>query len=98
MNGLVKTFIGAMALVGITGGSLAMSGTALAATPARQQSLSISGSAAVTEVTNLGLSTAQAKKLQTLLQKHWGYTGAIDGVAGAGTQAAFARWVDWIKI
>lgn len=29
------------------------------------------------------------------LKEFWGYTGAIDGIAGEGTRAAFARYGSW---
>ncbi len=34
------------------------------------------------------------KVLQRWLKAHYGYTGAIDGIAGSGTQAAFKRFAN----
>ncbi|MGW0792816.1 peptidoglycan-binding domain-containing protein [Streptomyces sp. NPDC002911] len=36
--------------------------------------------------------------LQRALKRAWGYTGLIDGVAGAGTQAAFVRLSETSKV
>ncbi|MGW7557010.1 peptidoglycan-binding domain-containing protein, partial [Streptomyces rimosus] len=42
-------------------------------------------------VNNLGLSVAEAKKVQRWLKTYWGYTGAIDGKVGSGTVKALQR-------
>lgn len=70
-----------VALLGITAGTLAVTGTAVAA-PERHQS-AVSGPAAVTEIENLGLSSSQAKRVQFFLRYYVGvYSGAIDGLLG----------------
>ncbi|MFF7016788.1 MULTISPECIES: hypothetical protein [Streptomyces] len=45
-------------------------------------------------VVNLGLSIAQATKVQGWLKRSYGYTGAIDGTAVPGTRAACKRLAD----
>ncbi|MFJ9434545.1 peptidoglycan-binding protein [Streptomyces sp. NPDC101490] len=87
---LVKTLATATALVSITAGSLAVSGSAFAATPDRHQAVS-SGPASVTEVNNLGLNSDLAKRVQLGLSASWGYTGAIDGQLGTGSWVALQR-------
>ncbi|MFB7531401.1 peptidoglycan-binding domain-containing protein [Streptomyces sp. NPDC056178] len=91
-NRLVKTLIGATALVGITAGSLVACGTASAATPGRQQT-ALAGPASATEVVDLGLSVAQAKKVQNWLADLHGYTGPIDGALGTGSWQAMQRYL-----
>jgi peptidoglycan hydrolase-like protein with peptidoglycan-binding domain len=86
---LVKTLATATALVGITAGSLAASGTAFAV-PDRHQA-PVSGPASVTEVNNLGLSSALAKRVQLMLAYDWGYAGALDGALGTGSWQAMQR-------
>ncbi|GAA2258710.1 hypothetical protein GCM10010232_56440 [Streptomyces amakusaensis] len=87
---LVKALATATALAGITTGSLAASGTAIAVTPERSQSAA-SVPASATEVVNLGLSTSQAKRVQLWLAYDWGYTGALDGLLGTASWQAMQR-------
>ncbi|MGW0962153.1 peptidoglycan-binding domain-containing protein [Streptomyces gelaticus] len=91
-NRLAKVLAAATALAGITAGSLAASGTAVAATPERHQTL-VSGPASATKVVNLGLSTTQAKKVQNWLADLHGYTGPIDGALGTGSWQAMQRYL-----
>ncbi|MFD0266335.1 peptidoglycan-binding domain-containing protein [Streptomyces sp. NPDC127106] len=92
-NVLVKTVVGATAVVGLAVGSLAGAGAAFAAPPPGVQQTASSGVFAPTAVVNLGLSDAQAKKRQVWLQTHWGYTGAIDGQLGTGSWQAMQRFL-----
>ncbi|MFF9573373.1 peptidoglycan-binding protein [Streptomyces sp. NPDC014685] len=79
------------ALLGITAGTLSASGTAVAATPERHQSV-VSGPAAVTEVENLGLNTSQAKRVQFYLRYYAGvYSGGIDGLLGTESWKGMQR-------
>ncbi|MGW2089684.1 peptidoglycan-binding domain-containing protein [Streptomyces sp. NPDC001880] len=87
----VRALASFTALLGIAAGSLAASGTAVAATPERRQTV-VSGPAAITEVVNLGLSTSQAKRVQFYLRYYAGvYTGAIDGLLGTESWKAMQR-------
>ncbi|MFF3735242.1 peptidoglycan-binding protein [Streptomyces sp. NPDC002476] len=89
----VKALASIAALLGITAGTLSASGTAVAATPERHQSV-VSGPAAVTEVENLGLNTSQAKRVQSYLRYYAGvYSGAIDGLLGTETIKALQRFL-----
>ncbi len=44
-------------------------------------------------VNNLGLSKAQAKNLQRVLHRDWGYSGPIDGLLGTGSWQAMQRYL-----
>ncbi len=56
------------------------------------QTVASSEAVAPFAVNNLGLSVAQAKKLQRAL-KGWGYNGAIDGQLGTGSWQAMQRYL-----
>ncbi|MEE1806397.1 peptidoglycan-binding domain-containing protein [Streptomyces sp. BE133] len=87
----VRALASVTALLGITAGTLAASGTAVAATPERHQTV-VSGPASITEVVNLGLSTSLAKRVQFYLSHYAGvYTGAIDGLLGTESWKAMQR-------
>lgn len=87
----VRAFASIAALLGITAGTLAVSGTAVAATPERHRNV-ISGPVAVAEVNNLGLSTSQAKQVQFYLRYYIGYySGAIDGLLGTESWKAMQQ-------
>ncbi|MGW2652186.1 peptidoglycan-binding domain-containing protein [Streptomyces sp. NPDC001478] len=87
-----RALVAAAALLGITAGTLAASGTAVAVTQARQLAVA-SGPTAVTEVVNLGLTTTQAKRVQDWLSDLHGYTGPIDGQLGTGSWQAMQRFL-----
>ncbi|GGV84408.1 MULTISPECIES: peptidoglycan-binding domain-containing protein [Streptomyces] len=87
----VRTFASIVALLGITTGPLAVSGTAAAATPERHHNV-VSGPVAITEVNNLGLTTSQAKQVQFYLRYYLGYySGAIDGRLGTESWKGMQR-------
>ncbi|MBD0694142.1 peptidoglycan-binding domain-containing protein [Streptomyces sp. CBMA123] len=96
-NALVKTLVGATAVVGLAVGSLAGAGAAFAATPPGVHQEAASTPTAQAAVVNLGLSVSQAQKLQVPLRTYWGYTGAIDGRLGTGSWQAMQRFLraDW---
>ncbi|MFE0686783.1 peptidoglycan-binding protein [Streptomyces xiamenensis] len=90
MKKYTKALVTFTALAAIGGGGLVTAGTAVAA-PA---STPAAGSESVTPlaVNNLGLSTAQAAKVQRSLSG-WGYTGPIDGLMGTETWKAMQRFL-----
>ncbi|MER5985742.1 peptidoglycan-binding protein [Streptomyces sp. NPDC001787] len=79
-------------LLAIAAGTLAASGTAVAATPERHQTV-VAGPASATEVVNLGLSASLAKRVQLMLADQWGYYGAIDGALGTESWVAMQRYL-----
>ncbi|MEU6545978.1 peptidoglycan-binding domain-containing protein [Streptomyces sp. NPDC046859] len=87
-NVWTRTLVSVTAVVGLAAGSLATAGTSFAA-PDTQPA--VSADAGVLAVNNLGLSTAEAKKVQGWLKEYWGYTGAIDGELGTNSWKAFQR-------
>ncbi|MDK1473480.1 peptidoglycan-binding protein [Streptomyces sp. 549] len=90
-NLLAKSLVSVTAVVGLTAGSLAGAGTALAAPQKAAQPPVSSEAVAPQAVVNLGLSAAQARNVQRWLTRHWGYTGAIDGQLGTNSWKAFQR-------
>ncbi|CAL9644343.1 peptidoglycan-binding domain-containing protein [Streptomyces sp. enrichment culture] len=54
----------------------------------------MTGEVSAPAVNNFGLSSTQAKGVQRCLAVAFGYNGAIDGIAGDGTRAAFKRFGD----
>jgi lysozyme family protein len=75
-------------VVGLAAGSLATAGTAFAAADTKP---AVSSEVSVLAVNNLGLTVAEAKKVQEWLKQYWGYTGAIDGQLGTNSWKAFQR-------
>ncbi|MFC8873025.1 peptidoglycan-binding protein [Streptomyces sp. NPDC057148] len=93
MRALTKTLVTVTTAVGITVGSLATAGTAMAApTEARQRVVSAE-EAAPLAVNNLGLTRAEARKIQRVGADRWGYKGEIDGLLGTESWKALQRWL-----
>ncbi|MFC9734233.1 peptidoglycan-binding domain-containing protein [Streptomyces roseolus] len=88
----VKALASTAVLLAITAGTLAASGSAVAATPERRQTV-VTGPASATEVVNLGLSTELAKRVQLVLADQWGYYGAIDGALGTQSWISMQRYL-----
>ncbi|MYR95417.1 peptidoglycan-binding protein [Streptomyces sp. SID8374] len=94
MRAMTRTFVSVATAAGIAAGTLGAAGTSFAATPAQQSAPAVSAEAvAPLAVVNLGLSTAQAKKVQGWLKRSYGYTGAIDGQLGTNSWKAFQRFL-----
>ncbi|MGV9854319.1 hypothetical protein ACWDWU_37010 [Streptomyces sp. NPDC003442] len=90
MRVLTRGLVSTIAVVGIAAGSLAGAGVSFAA-PAPVSKPAVNAEAVTPlAVNNLGLNTTEAKNIQCWL-RGYGYTGAIDGVFGSGSQAAFKR-------
>lgn len=88
---LVKTLVSVTSAVGIAAGGLAGAGTVSAA-PAPAEKAAVSAqSVAPYAVVNLGLSTTDAKRLQGKFLRHYGYTGALDGLLGTASWKAMQR-------
>ncbi|KMS73592.1 hypothetical protein ACM01_17770 [Streptomyces viridochromogenes] len=94
MRALTKALVSVTTAVGIGAGGLATAGTAMAAPAPAQQQAASAKAVAPLAVQNLGLTQAEARNVQRWLATHWGYTGAIDGIAGSGTKAAFKVWAN----
>ncbi|GAA2422420.1 peptidoglycan-binding domain-containing protein [Streptomyces glaucus] len=90
MRALTRTLVSVTAAAGIAAGTLAGAGTAFADSAQAQQQ-AVSTEAAPLAVNNLGLTTAEAKKVQQWLKAHWNYTGTIDGQLGTNSWKAFQR-------
>lgn len=91
-NVVTRTLVSLTAVAGIAAGSLAGASAGLAApTPAAKPAAS-SQAVVPFAVNNLGLSTAQAKKVQAGL-RGWGYTGDIDGLLGTDSWKAMQRFL-----
>jgi len=93
-NVLTRALVSVTTVVGIAAGSLAAAGTSFAASePATKPAVSAE---AVTPlaVNNLGLTTAEAKKVQDWLKAYHGYTGARDGLLGTNSWKAFQRGLE----
>ncbi|MFE5894028.1 peptidoglycan-binding protein [Streptomyces sp. NPDC002285] len=87
-NVWTRTLVSVSAVIGLAAGSLATAGTSFAA-PDTQPA--VSSEVSVLAVNNLGLTAAEAKKVQGWLKQYWGYTGAIDGQLGTNSWKAFQR-------
>ncbi|MCZ4511621.1 peptidoglycan-binding domain-containing protein [Streptomyces sp. ActVer] len=90
-NVLTRALVSVTTVVGIAAGSLAAAGTSFAASEPATKPAAISEAVAPLAVNNLGLSTAQAKKVQGDLKAHWGYDGDIDGLLGTNSWKAMQR-------
>jgi lysozyme family protein len=88
-NAVTRTVVSLTAVVWIAAGTLAGAGAATAE-PVSKPAVS-SQDVSVLAVNNLGLTTAEAKKVQNWLKQYWGYTGAIDGQLGTNSWKAFQR-------
>ncbi|MFE9650444.1 hypothetical protein ACFYO0_41405 [Streptomyces sp. NPDC006365] len=95
-NALARSLVGVTTAVGTAAGSLAGAGAGFAASAPVAKPAVNSEAAAPLAVVNLGLSTAQAQDVRRRPARYWGYTGAIDGIAGSGAQAAFKAFADGI--
>lgn len=87
-NVWTRTLVSVSAVVGLAAGSLATAGTGFAAADTKPAAGS---EVSVLAVNNLGLTVAEAKKVQDWLKQYWGYTGAIDGQLGTNSWKAFQR-------
>ncbi|MFD5083366.1 hypothetical protein ACFWOG_12105 [Kitasatospora sp. NPDC058406] len=94
MNLKHKIAKGAVAVTVAAAATFGLAATA-SATP-NAPAVQASGSQRVLAVNNLGLNTTQAQNVQHWLRGYWGYTGAIDGIAGSGTQTAFRTFANRI--
>lgn len=92
---MTRTVVSLTAVAGITVGSLAGAGTALAQStpPAQQSTAANTQDVAPLAVVNLGLSKKQAQKLQRGLRDHWDYDGDIDGKLGEKSWMAMQRYL-----
>ncbi|MFC7884722.1 peptidoglycan-binding protein [Streptomyces sp. NPDC057376] len=90
MQAMTRALATVATVVAIAAGSLAVAGTSVAATSEKKPVASAETSAPLA-VVNLGLTTSEAKSLQGKFLRAWGYTGAMDGIAGPETRAAFRR-------
>ena len=68
-NVWTRTLVSVTAVVGLAAGSLATAGTSFAA-PDTQPA--VSSEVSVLAVNNLGLTSAEAKKVQSWLKEYWG--------------------------
>ncbi|MFB7758834.1 peptidoglycan-binding domain-containing protein [Streptomyces xiamenensis] len=87
-----KPLVALVAVAGIGAGSLVTAGTAVAA-PSGKQQVVAAESVAPLAVVNLGLTSAEAQKLQRWLKTYFGYTGAIDGQLGTESWKAMQRFL-----
>ncbi|WP_406146632.1 peptidoglycan-binding protein [Streptomyces sp. NBC_01012] len=85
---LARTLVSLTAVVGIAAGSLAGASASFAA-PAQSTT---AAEASVLATNNLGLSAAQAKRVQDALRR-WGYTGEADGVLGTQSWIAMQHFL-----
>lgn len=93
-NLLTRTLVTTTVTIGLAVGSLAGASAGWAA-PAQDSQQTVTSEIAPLAVANLGLSTTQAKYVQLYLKNsRYGYTGAIDGIAGSGTKAAFKNYAN----
>ncbi len=87
-NVWTRTLVSVSAVLGLAAGSLATAGASFAASDTKP---AVSSEVSVLAVNNLGLTAAEAKKVQGWLKQYWGYTGAIDGQLGTNSWKAFQR-------
>lgn len=90
-NAMGRTIAGLAAVVGLAAGSLATAGTSFAAPAEAPRTATSVQAAAAATYWNFGLSTAEAKNVQTFLAEYWGYTDGIDGQLGPNSWKAFQR-------
>ncbi|CAL9547960.1 peptidoglycan-binding domain-containing protein [Streptomyces sp. enrichment culture] len=93
MRALTTTFVSLATAVGIAAGGLATAGTAMAAPTSIPQQAASAEAVAPLAVNNLGLSIAEAKRIQQYGDDRWGYTGPIDGLLGTESWKALQRWL-----
>ncbi|MEW2389140.1 peptidoglycan-binding protein [Streptomyces venezuelae] len=97
-----RALLGLGIAAGLAAGSLAGATAATATTaqppkptatahPPKPAAPSTSTSATPLSQSNLGLTPAEAKKVQIWLAAHWQYTGPINGALGTSSWAAFQR-------
>ncbi|MEU3148417.1 MULTISPECIES: peptidoglycan-binding protein [unclassified Streptomyces] len=91
MRAMTKALVSVTTAVGIAAGGLATAGTSFAAPAQDTKAVASAEAVAPLAVVNLGLSTAEAKKVQDWLRTYWGYTGARDGQLGTNSWKAFQR-------
>ncbi|WP_156723718.1 peptidoglycan-binding domain-containing protein [Streptomyces apocyni] len=91
MRSLTRSLVSVVAAAGIAAGSLAAAGTSFAAPAQGTKAVANSEAVAPLAVNNLGLTKAEAKRVQDWLKKHHGYTGARDGLLGTNSWKAFQR-------
>ncbi|MFF2373943.1 peptidoglycan-binding protein [Streptomyces xiamenensis] len=89
---MARTLVTATVICAVGAGGLVTAGTAVAA-PSGKQQVVASESVAPLAVVNLGLTSAEAQKLQRWLKTYFGYTGAIDGQMGTESWKALQRFL-----
>ncbi|MFI9307107.1 peptidoglycan-binding domain-containing protein [Streptomyces triculaminicus] len=93
MRALTRTLVSVATAAGIAAGTLATAGTSFAADTTAMRPAASAEAVAPFAVNNMGLSTAEAKKLQRVLKDYWGYNGAIDGQLGTDSWKAMQRFL-----
>ncbi|MGC9541701.1 peptidoglycan-binding domain-containing protein [Streptomyces sp. UG1] len=89
-NALTRTVVSLTAVIGLAAGSLATAGASFAAQDTKPAA---SSEVTILAVNNLGLTNAEAKKVQRVLKQHWGYRGSIDGLLGTNSWKAMQKWL-----
>ncbi|MEX3104201.1 MULTISPECIES: peptidoglycan-binding domain-containing protein [unclassified Streptomyces] len=89
---LSRTLVGAATAAAIAVGSLAGASAGFAA-PAQETKAASSTEARILATVNLGLSQAEARKVQNALAARWRYTGDIDGLLGTESWMAMQRFL-----
>ncbi|CAM5347989.1 MULTISPECIES: peptidoglycan-binding protein [Streptomyces] len=85
-----RSVVSVIAVAGIIASGFT-AGTAVAASPQHGPAAAGTQDVAPLAVVNLGLSTAQAKRVQLYLRDFYGYKGAIDGQLGTASWKAMQR-------
>uniref|UniRef100_A0AAU3GSU8 Peptidoglycan-binding protein n=1 Tax=Streptomyces sp. NBC_01401 TaxID=2903854 RepID=A0AAU3GSU8_9ACTN len=89
---LARTLVSLTAVVGIAAGSLAGASASFAA-PTQSTTAAASVEVGVLATNNLGLSEAQAKRVQSVLKAKWKYKDNIDGKLGTNSWMAMQRFL-----
>ncbi|MEV0961229.1 peptidoglycan-binding protein [Streptomyces sp. NPDC049910] len=90
MRTMTKALVSFVTATGMAAGGLAAAGTSAAAVPERTPAANAEAIAPLA-VNNLGLSTKDAASLQGKYLRHYGYTGALDGLLGTNSWKAMQR-------
>ncbi|MEU3147594.1 MULTISPECIES: peptidoglycan-binding protein [unclassified Streptomyces] len=92
MRTMQKRLIGIITATGIAATCLATAGTSFAASAPETKPTAVGAEAvAPLAVVNLGLTTSEAKNVQSFLRAYYSYTGAIDGQLGTQSWKAMQR-------
>ncbi|MFI9461786.1 peptidoglycan-binding protein [Streptomyces xiamenensis] len=89
---MARTLVTATVICAVGAGGLVTAGTAVAAPSGKQQAVA-SESVAPLAVVNLGLTSAEAQKVQRWLRTYFNYNGAIDGQLGTESWKAMQRFL-----